>query len=241
MRRFAVPFLGLALIAPTQSQSQPEAKPATKPLKAPPIVTPGGAFSVPPPSDSTVLFDGGPLSNWTTRDGKPATWTVAEHTMTVTAKSGDIMTKDSFGDCQIHIEFMTPIETTGDGQDRGNSGVYIHGRYEVQVLDSYKSETYPDGQCGAIYKQHVPLVNACRPQGEWQTYDIIFRVPKFAGKKIANAVVTVIHNGVLIHDHAEITGPTGGAVGQDEKPTGPILLQEHGHEVKYRNVWVRKI
>jgi hypothetical protein len=239
MRRLAVPCVCLALIA----AAQPEAKPETKPLKAPPVVTPGGAFSVPPPSDSTVLFDGGPLSNWTTRDGKPATWKVAEHTMTVTAKAGDIMTKDSFGDCQIHIEFMTPIETTGDGQDRGNSGVYIHGRYEVQILDSFKNETYPDGQCGAIYKQYVPLVNACRPPGEWQSYDIIFHAASFdaSGAKTAPARLTVFQNGVLIQDNVELKGPTGGAIGQEEKPTGPLLLQEHGHEVKFRNIWFRPI
>ncbi len=233
MVRVAIPMVGLALIG----AAQPEAKV----LKAPPVVTPGPAFSVAPPSDAVVLFDGKSMAGWATRDGKPGAWKVADGVMTVTAKAGDIVSAETFGDAQIHIEFMTPVEK-GDGQDRGNSGVYIHGRYEVQVLDSFKSETYPDGQCGAIYKQHVPRVNACRPQGEWQSYDIVFHAAKFeGGKKMMNARVTVIHNGVLIQDHVEVTGPTGGAIGQEEAPTGPLLLQEHGHEVKYRNVWVRKM
>jgi hypothetical protein len=208
--------------------------------KPPPTITPGTPYSIAPPSDATVFFDGSSMAGWTTRDGKPAAWKVTDGAMVVVPKATDIMSKEVFGDAQIHIEFMTPVEK-GDGQDRGNSGVYIHGRYEVQVLDSYQSETYPDGQCGAIYKQHVPRVNVCRPQGQWQSYDIVFRAPRFeGGKKIQNATVTVIHNGVLIHDHVEVT-PTGGAIGQEEKPTGPLLLQEHGHEVRYRNVWVRRI
>ena len=218
--------------------------PAANPteLKAPPVVTPGAQASmVPPPSDAVVLFDGSSLSGWATRDGKPAGWKLADHAMVCQPKTGDIVSAKTFGSAQIHVEFMTPVES-GDGQDRGNSGVYIHGRYEVQVLDSYKSETYPDGQCGAIYKQHVPLANACRPQGQWQTYDIIFHAAAFeGGKKTANARATVLHNGVLIQDNAEITGPTGGAIGQDETPTGPILLQEHGHAVQYRNVWYRPL
>lgn len=231
-RRLATPLCFLALAAGAQPQA-PE-------LKPPPVVTPGPHVSIPPPSDATVFFGGESLAGWTTRDGKPAGWKVDNGALTVVPKAGDIVSKEVFGDAQIHLEFMTPVER-GDGQDRGNSGVYIHGRYEVQVLDSYQSETYPDGQCGAIYKQHVPKANACRPQGEWQSYDIVFRAPKFEdGKKVRNAMVTVIHNGVLIHDHVEAT-PTGGAIGKEEMKEGPLLLQEHGHEVRYRNVWVRKI
>jgi hypothetical protein len=221
--------------------AQPPAAKAPE-LKAPPVVTPGALAAMqPPPSDAVILFDGSSLAGWATREGKPAGWKVADKTMTCQPKTGDIVTAKTFGSSQIHVEFMTPVEE-GDGQDRGNSGVYIHGRYEVQVLDSYHSETYPDGQCGAIYKQHVPLANACRPQGQWQTYDIIFHAAKFdAGKKTSNARATVIHNGVLIQDNAEITGPTGGAIGQDETATGPLLLQEHGHAVQYRNVWYRPL
>lgn len=227
---------GLACVGLLAAIGQPE----KQELKAPPVVTPGAAYSVPAPSDATVLFDGKTMNGWKTRDGKASGWKAADGTMTVVAKAGDSVTEFTFGDAQIHLEFMTPVEK-GDGQDRGNSGVYIHGRYEVQVLDSYKSETYPDGQCGAIYKQHVPQVNACRPQGEWQSYDIVFHAAKLeGGKKTKNATVTVIHNGVLIHDHVEVT-PTGGAIGKEEMEKGPLLLQEHGHEVKYRNVWVRGI
>jgi hypothetical protein len=222
--------------------TQPPAAQAAE-LKSPPVVTPGEQPGVqPPPSDAVILFDGSSVSGWTTRDGKPAGWTVSDHILVCQPKTGDIVTAKTFGSAQIHVEFITPVEQ-GEGQDRGNSGVYLHGRYEVQVLDSYKSETYPDGQCAAIYKQHAPLVNACRPQGQWQTYDIIFHAPVFdsAGKKTANARATVLHNGVLVQDNAEIVGPTGGAIGQEERPVGPLLLQEHGHAVRYRNVWYRPL
>lgn len=215
-------------------------QPATK-LTPPPVVAPGAAYSIAPPADAVVLFDGKSLNGWTKPDGKPAAWKIEEGVLTAAPGAGNIISTATFGDAQIHIEFRTPVEQ-GDGQDRGNSGAYLQGRYEVQVLDSFKSETYPDGQCGAIYKQHVPLVNACRPQGEWQTYDIIFRAPKFEnGKKSANATLTVFHNGVLIHDHAEATSPTGSAMSQEEKPVGPLLLQEHGHAVGYRNIWIRRL
>lgn len=208
---------------------------------APRSVSPGPSVSA-APADAVALFDGSGLEGWTTRDGKSPGWAFAGGVATVKAGSGDIVSKRAFGDAQIHVEFRTPVEI-GDGQDRGNSGVYIHGRYEVQVLDSHSSVTYPDGQCGAIYKQHVPLVNACRAQGEWQMYDIVFRAPRFdaAGQKTSNARLTVFHNGILIHDHVDLAGPTGGAIGQAETATGPILLQEHGHAVEFRNLWVRPL
>lgn len=160
--------------------------------------------------------------------------------MTVTPGKGSILTAASFGDCQLHLEFRTPIEE-GEGQNRGNSGVYIHGRYEVQILDSHRNTTYPGGQCGAIYNVHPPLVNASLPQGEWQSYDIIFRAPRFdeQGKKTANARLTVLHNGVLVHDAAEVPSPTGASRDSKESPTGPIMLQDHGHRVQFRNIWVR--
>ena len=226
------PILPALLLAVLQPASQPA-------LKAPPAVSPS-----PVPSDAVIYFDGTSLDGWTTRDKKPAGWKCEKSPgspVTVTPKTGDIVSTKTFGSAQIHVEFMEPV-TNGEGQDRGNSGVYIHGRYEVQVLDSYKSETYPDGQCGAIYKQYVPLVNACRPPGEWQTYDIIFHAAKMeGGTRAAPARLTVFHNGVLIHDNVELQGPTGGAIGQEETATGPLLLQEHGHEVKYRNIWVRPL
>lgn len=218
-------------------------QPADKPLPQPKVVTPGAAASD-APADAVVLFDGTNLDAWSAQDGKPATWTLDDGKPkggAMTVHGGPVITKQKFGDCQLHVEFCEPV-TNGQGQDRGNSGVYLQGRYEVQVLDSFKSETYPDGQCGAIYKQHAPRVNACREPGKWQTYDIIFHGPKMEnGKKTANATITVLHNGVLIQDHAEVTGPTGAAMNAQEGGDGPIYLQDHGHTVKYRNLWIRPL
>jgi hypothetical protein len=163
--------------------------------------------------------------------------------MIVAPGSGNIRTRENFGDCQLHIEFRSPAPAKGEGQDRGNSGVYIQARYEVQVLDSFNSETYPDGQCAAIYKKHPPLVNVCRAPGEWQTYDIIFRAATFSadGKKTANATLTVLHNGVLVHDHAQVDSPTGSSGHEETPEPGPIMLQDHSHPVAYRNIWVRRL
>ena len=192
------------------------------------------------PSDAVVLFDGKDLSQWVHPDGSPASWLVSDGAMTV-AKGG-IKTKKEFGDIQLHLEFRMPAPAMGEGQDRGNSGVYLQGNYEVQVLDSYINETYIDGMCGAIYKMYPPLVNASRPPGLWQCYDIIFRAPKFdsAGKLIKKATVTVLHNGVLIQDHVEME-PTGSRIGTSEADRGPIFLQDHNHPVKYRNIWLREL
>jgi hypothetical protein len=240
-------MLVLPILLVVLQPPSPAAKPAAQPeLKAPPVVTPGTSPGLqPPPSDAVILFEGMTLNGWTTRDGKPAAWKYDNKpngSMTVVPGTRDIVSKETFGDAQIHVEFMEP-KTNGEGQDRGNSGVYIQGRYEVQVLDSYQSQTYPDGQCGAVYKQYVPLVNACRPPEQWQTYDIVFHAAKFdaAGKKTAPARVTVLQNGVLIQDNVELKGPTGGPLADNEVPKGPLLLQEHGHEVKYRNVWFRPL
>lgn len=220
--------------------------PVTKAEKAaPPIVDPGAYLGPAPiPADATFLFDGASLDGWRGLDGKAAQWACEKRlggSMVAVPGKGNIVTTAEFGDAQIHVEFATPV-TAGEGQDRGNSGVYIHGRYEVQVLDSYQSQTYPDGQCGAIYGQAIPLVNVCRAAGVWQTYDIIFRAPRFEGdRKTADAVITVFHNGVLIHDHVRVTGPTGGAHGKGEVAKGPLMLQEHGHSVQFRNIWVRPL
>ena len=249
--RAAAPVcLALALAAGAVALAQ-QAQPAKEPPQ-PKIITPGSpAHPELAPSDAVVLFDGTSLDAWTKTDGKPVEWTldnakVKGSPMTCKPGSGSITTKQTFGDMQVHIEFATPKADAEAGlksQGRGNSGVYIQGRYEVQILDSYQNETYPDGQCGSVYKQHAPLVNVSRAPGEWQSYDIVFTAARFdaAGKKTANARVTVLHNGVLIQNNSEITGPTGGAMGEDESKPGGLMLQDHGNFVQYRNVWVRKL
>ncbi|HUU26417.1 MAG TPA: DUF1080 domain-containing protein [archaeon] len=193
-----------------------------------------------PPSDAVVLFGGESLAEWTYTDGKPAGWTLVEGAMEV--KGGGIMTKKEFGDMQLHIEFATPAPAKGEGQDRGNSGVYIQGIYELQVLDSYENETYIDGMCGAIYLQYPPLVNSSRRPGEWQAYDIIFHAARFdeMGLVTKKATLTVLHNGVLIQDNIKIKATPGG-VRDTEGPCGPIFLQDHHHPVRYRNIWVREL
>jgi hypothetical protein len=193
------------------------------------------------PSDAVVLFNGKDLSEWIQTDGKPAAWKVAGGAFTVTKGSG-IMTKKEFGDMQLHLEFATPYPPKGEGQDRGNSGVYLQGIYENQVLDNFGNKTYIDGMVGAIYKQYPPLVNPSRPAGKWQTYDIVFHAPKFdsAGKITQKARVTTLLNGVLVQDNVEI-GPTPGGPKSVEAPRGPIFLQDHNHPVKFRNIWVREL
>ncbi len=226
--------------------SQPAAPAPAAPDKEPVVVTPAPAAEkpTPAPSDAIVLFDGTNLDQWNHADGKPASWTPegkAGGSLTCKPGSGSILTKQKFGDAQIHVEFATPTPAQGEGQGRGNSGVYIQNRYEVQVLDSYENKTYFNGQCGAVYLQHAPLVNACRKPGEWQTYDIVFHAPKFdgGGKLQAPGHLTVIHNGILIQDNVEITEPTGG--GEKGTGDGPIHLQDHGNTVRYRNIWVRPL
>ena len=203
----------------------------------PPVVTPGQAGG--PPSDAIVLFDGTNLDAWEGGDA----WKIEKGYAITQQRS--IHTKQGFGDCQLHLEFATPSEVVGSGQGRGNSGVYLMGKYEVQVLDSYNNQTYFDGQCGAIYKQQPPTVNACRPPGEWQTYDIIFTAPRFDqdGKLTQPAYVTVIQNGVVIHNHLELHGGTF----WDQPPHYeahpeklPLTLQFHGNPVRYRNIWIRE-
>ena len=187
-----------------------------------PVVTPGPAVSIAPPSDAIVLFDGSSLAKWTHRDGAPAKWRVMDGAFEVVKGTGTLMTRDEFGDAQLHIEWMSPKPAVGTDQDRGNSGVIFGGgRYEVQVLDSYQSVTYADGQAGALYGQYPPLVDASRPPGEWQSYDIVFRRPRFdaSGKGVAPARFTVVHNGVLVQAHAEGIGAcwmAGPTVAKDE-------------------------
>ncbi len=220
---------------------------------APPVVVPGvcGAETGPakPPADATVLFDGVSLSNWTDEKGGPSKWIVHDGFMESVKGAGYAKSRREFGSCQLHVEFATPAVVSGTGQGRGNSGVFLHGMYEIQVLDSYDNKTYPDGQCGALYGRAVPLVNAsCKP-GQWQTYDIIYHRPLFdqAGKVKKRALFTVLHNGVLIHDHVELTGGTGWVAAHaitDYVPhgdRGPLMLQDHSNPVRFRNIWIREL
>ncbi|MFC2118283.1 DUF1080 domain-containing protein [Bacteroidota bacterium] len=197
-----------------------------------------------PPSDAIILFNGKNLSKWTGRDGI-AKWKKRCRSMQ-TNSTGDIRTIQEFSDCQLHIEWRTPRKVKGDGQGRGNSGVFLMGKYEVQVLDSYENETYYNGQAGSIYKQHIPLVNASKKPGKWQSYDIIFTAPHFRddGSLASAARITVLHNGVLIQNNVEIKGPTS-YVGQPRyvphKEKEALKLQDHGNPVRYRNIWIREL
>lgn len=197
------------------------------------------------PADAILLFDGTNTDAWTHEDGTAVGWTVEEGILTVQSGTGDIRTKERFGDCQLHLEFRIPEGDPDSGQDLGNSGVFLQERYEVQILGSHTNETYSNGQCGAIYKQYMPLVNASRPPGEWQTYDIIYEAPKFNadGYQLRPAYLTVIHNGVLIHQHRPLLGTTEYIGLPKVEPHGPapIKLQDHDNPTSFRNIWVRKL
>jgi hypothetical protein len=221
----------------------------TRPL--PPVVTPGDSCvqqtPAKPPSDAVVLFDGKDLSGWKSqKDGGPAPWKVENGYFEVAKGTGGIETRKGFGDCQLHIEWMAPSPPAGEDQDRGNSGIFLMGLYEVQVLDSFQSVTYADGQAGALYGQFPPLVNACRPPGQWQTYDIVFDAPRFDkdGKVSRPGRVTVLHNGVVVQHASVLMGPTAHKARPPYKAHAdklPIGLQDHSHPVRFRNVWVREL
>ena len=208
---------------------------------APALVTPGIGGA--PPSDAIVLFDGKDLSKWKA-DDKDAGWKLVDGAMEVNG-SGSIESREHFGDMQLHLEWATPAKVESSSQGRGNSGVFLMGRYEVQVLDSYENRTYSDGQAAAMYGQRPPLVNACRKPGEWQSYDILFRTARFEGDKLLSpAQVTVLQNGVVVQFGEAFLGATAHrALAQytPHEPTGPIGLQDHGNPVRYRNIWVRKL
>jgi hypothetical protein len=216
----------------------------------PPVIDPGTASTQDAPgrapSDAVVLFDGKDLVHWVSAEGGgPAKWKVENGYVEVVAKTGYIATRDSFGDCQLHVEFAEPSPGVGASQERGNSGVFLMGTYEIQVLDSYENKTYADGQASAVYGQYPPLVNAARPPAQWQTYDIIFHRPHFKDGKVTQpARVTVLHNGVLVQDNVELTGPTAHGQRPPYKPGPeklPLQLQDHGNPVRYRNIWIREL
>jgi len=237
----AVAFAGIDVLSQTQ-----EPAPFPPPKNEPPVVTPGRSAGA-PPSDAIALFDGKDLSHWrNAKDGTEVKWAVRDGYLEVVPKTGDIATREEFGDCQLHVEWATPAVVKGDGQGRGNSGVFLMQRYEVQVLDSYQNKTYYHGQAGSIYKQYAPLVNASLQPGEWQSYDIIFKAPKFdeQGKVTDRARFTVLQNGVLIQNNVEVYGNTA-----HDKPAlyvahaarAPLQLQNHGDPVRYRNIWIRQL
>jgi len=217
----------------------------------PPVVAPGSESTQQSPgsrpSDAVVLFDGVDASGWVSaRDGaSPIGWKVADDCMEVVRKTGDIATKLHFGDCQLHVEWAAPTPPTGEDQGRGNSGVFLMGLYEVQVLDCHENLTYADGTTGALYGQCPPMANACRPAGQWQTYDIVWIAPRFLGDgRVVPARITVLHNGVVIHHARELMGPTmfrKVATYTPHAETGPLVLQDHGNPVRYRNIWYRPI
>jgi hypothetical protein len=199
-----------------------------------------------PAKDAIVLFDGSNLDAWQSSSGGPARWKVADGYFETVPGGGPIETKKKFGDLQLHVEWATPNPPRGKGQDRGNSGVFLMGQFEIQVLDSYRAETYADGQAGAIYGQYPPLFNASRPPGQWQSFDIAFRRPRFdaSGKLLEPARITVFHNGVLVQNSEEPFGPTSWLKWlpyTDQGELGPIMLQDHDHPVRYRNIWVREL
>ncbi len=192
-----------------------------------------------PPESAVVLFNGSDLSNWTSRDGGAPGWAVEDGVMAVVPRTGDIMTTERFTDHFLHLEFMTPDMPEATGQAKGNSGVFLQGRYEIQVLDSYGIAVPGMGDCGAIYNQFAPLVNACKPPLEWQSYDVIFRAPRLNddGEIVENTRVTVLQNGLVILNNVILSGTTGANIGGGVGDPGPLLLQDHGNLVKFRNIW----
>jgi hypothetical protein len=266
-------ILAALVVQAAQAQDEAEAEASAQPLPAigytdtpiipgtpwrvhdinrprPRIVTVAPAGPVqPPPADAIVLFDGSDLSHWRKADQAgdlfPAGWKSENGYLEVVPNSGSIQTVDTFGDCQLHIEWSAPSPPEGNSQGRGNSGVIIMGRYEVQVLDSYNNVTYADGQAASVYGQYPPLVNVTRPPGEWNVYDIVFEAPRFENNKLSRpGYVTVIHNGVLVQYHREIRGAVAHkhlAEYEPHSPAGPLVLQDHGNPTRFRNIWVRPL
>jgi 3-keto-disaccharide hydrolase len=243
----------LALLGQVTLQAQPDPNwlDHDRNRPQPPAVNPG-TFSTQelpgqPPSDATVLFDGKDVSQWCAMDGSPTKWVVKSGAMECVPGSGYVRSMQCFGDCQLHVEWATPTPPHGDGQGRGNSGVFFgFDRYEVQVLDSYESKSYADGTAASIYGQYPPLVNASRPAGQWQSYDIVWTAPRFDadGKLTSKARITVFHNGVLVQNNVELTGPTSWLERAPYKAHPeklPIAFQDHGNPVRYRNIWVREL
>ena len=196
-------------------------------------------LSLAPPQNAVLLFNGADVENWTTRDGQPAGWRAVDGELHVVPGSGDIQSRQRFTDFYLHLEFRCPDMPEATGQAKGNSGVFLQGRYEIQVLDSYGINIPGMGDCGAIYNQFAPLVNACKPPMEWQSYDVVFRAPRCdgAGQVEEGVRLTALHNGVPILNNVQLPGVTGAAIDEAVDQPGPLLLQDHGDLVAYRNIW----
>ncbi len=251
MRKIGIiSFLMMAVAFELSAQEEPmPMKPEMTEIWDPEVrvITPGETPAS-APSDAIVLFDGKDLeSEWTNGDGGKPGWLVEDGCVTVKKGTGTIKTKRVFQDYQLHIEWRTPAEVVGESQGRGNSGIFMQGLYEVQVLDNYNNRTYRNGQAGSIYKQYAPLVNACKPPGVWQTYDIIYTAPRYNedGTYFTPPMVTVLQNGVLVQNHVKLRGPTEyiGLPEYSVKKHGPgsLVLQDHGNPVSYRNIWIREL
>lgn len=247
---FVLPFTVVAQEKQYPERMPMKAKMSEYWLPQPPVVTPGKTCDqpIPAPSDAIILFDGKDLSQWENKEGKAAGWTVADGVFTVKKGTGDIRTKQKFNDFQLHIEWRIPEGIEGESQSRGNSGIFLQGMYEIQILDCYENETYVNGQTGSVYKQTPPLVNAMRKPGEWNTYDIIYTAPTFKkdGSYRTPPQVTLLQNGVLLQNNTTILGTTEyiGFPKVKEHGAGPISLQDHGDPsapISFRNIWIREL
>ncbi len=250
MRRIAFLLFSLSSVAVFAQEKRPDMVPAMTEIWDPEVtvVTPGASPSM-ASSDAIILMaEGLPLENeWTNDKGEKPQWIYENGVATVKKGAGVIKTKRVFRDFQLHVEWRTPSEVVGESQGRGNSGIFLQGLYELQVLDNYNNRTYRNGQAGSFYKQYAPLVNVCKAPGEWQTYDVIYTAPRFRedGTFFTRPAVTVLQNGVLVQNHVELRGPTE-YIGIPEyfvEPhgDGPIILQDHGNPVSFRNIWIREL
>lgn len=241
--------IAASMLAAGPAFAQAGASPARDPAKTEVWTPVPATVATPPgkaPSDAIVLFDGKDVSAWESEQGGRVRWTVADGAMTIVPGSKGIRTRQRFCDIQLHVEWRAPVETKGfDGQNRGNSGIFLQELYELQVLDSYNNPTYANGQAGALYKQAMPLVNASRAPGQWQAYDILWKAPRFSpgGGLVSPARITVLHNGVLVQDDTVLAGKTEyiGAPSYSPHACAPLYLQEHDSNVSYRNIWVREL
>jgi len=247
MTKLFLTFFAGMMLVPANAHAQSPWKQHDMNRQRPPVmVPPVQSLPVPAPADAIVLFDGTDVSLWEDEDGAPTKWEVTDGAMVSVGGAGSIHTKQGFGDVQLHVEWAAPVPAEGSSQGRGNSGVYLMGLYEVQILDSYDNKTYADGQAAAIYGQYPPTVNVSRPPGEWQTFDISFRAPRFdvGGRLLEAARMTVVHNGVLVHNNVELAGPTMWLQSLPYEPHPdrlPLMLQDHRNPVRFRNVWLREL